>query len=341
MQHVARVLLRAAVVVAAVSASFIAPASAADLLARGPVACPDAGELVFRLERRLGAPLVRSAPLSLRVVFEPPLAGGAHYTARLSVRDEHGTSSERVLSAPDCDGLGDAVAVAITLAIGDAQPAAREPSMAAPAPVSEPHDAPRATTAASASGDGGVLPSPGTGRDPTRWTPVLALSGVVDAGSLPAPALGVGLEAALRHPYWALRVGGTLLFDRHVGIRNAAGAPGAELRFLVGNLSACVVPLGSYHTSSALFACAGWELGQLTAEGTGVSAPRESNQLWSAPRLDAGLSVAVPDTAFRLSLQLTAAAPLKRDDFFLRDLGNVHQVPWAVGRFALAADVAF
>jgi hypothetical protein len=53
------------------------------------------------------------------------------------------------------------------------------------------------------------------------------------------------------------------------------------------------------------------------------------------------LSVAVPDTAFRLSVQVTAAFPLKRDDFFLRDQGNVHEVAGAVGRFALGVDVAF
>jgi hypothetical protein len=349
-----------------------APAWSAELHARGPAACPDASELVFRLERTLGAPLVRDAPLSFRVVFEPPAAASARYTARLSVRDESGASSERVLSALDCDGLGDAVAVAIALAIGGTQPelpepslpssSMTEPSMTAPEPATE-HgsnvavgaeasggasplvvngfDAPGTIGPASAPADGGASPSPAAAEPPTSLSPVLALSGVVDVGSLPAPAPGVSLEAALRESRWALRAGGTVLFERHVGVEDAVGAPGAELSLVVGNLAACGVPLGSYRSSSAVFVCAGWELGRLTARGTGVSAPRAGHQLWSAPRLDAGLSVAVPETAFRLSLQLTAAAPLKQDDFFLRDLGNVHQVPWAVGRFSLGADVAF
>jgi hypothetical protein len=315
-----------------------APLSAAELVARGPAACPDAGEIAFRLERTLGAPLLRSAPLSFSVVFEPPPAAGGRHTARLSVRDELGASSERVLAALDCSELGDAVAVAIALAIGGTKSARPEPSLTAPTPVSEPEGTPSVPTAGSATSDRGAPPLPLVAGEPAKLSPVLALSGIVDAGSLPAPAPGVGLELALRGSRWGLRAGGTLLFDRHVDVRDAAGA---VLRFLAGALSACVVPLGSHHATSAVFACAGWELGQLTAEGEGVSAPRASHQLWSAPRLDAGLSVAVPDTAFRLSVQVTAAFPLKRDDFFLRDQGNVHEVAGAVGRFALGVDVAF
>jgi len=198
-----------------------------------------------------------------------------------------------------------------------------------------------AAVAARALSDGGARPLPTAPEEANGLSPVLAASAIVDVGSLPEPALGVGLEVAVRESRWALRVAGTWLFDQHVALRNETGAPGAELGFLMGSLSGCAVPLGSYRENSAVFVCAGWELGRLTAAGEGVSAPRASHQLWTAPRLEAGLSVAVPDTALRLSMQLAAAVPLKRDDFFLRDLGDVHEVPGVVGRFALGADVAF
>lgn len=338
--------------------SYGTPAAAAELFARGPAACPDANDLAFRLERTLGAPLVRSSPLRFGVVFEPPPSAGGRYTATLSVRDAAGATRERVLGGLDCSGLGDAVAVAIALAIGAAE-AEPTPAEGAAAPQDTPGTAgsvvPDPSTvvvadsggatgpaaAARAPSDGGARPPPAAREASSGLSPVLAASALVDVGSLPAPALGVSLEVAVRESRWALRVAGTWLFDQHVALRDATGAPGAELGFLMGSLSGCAVPLGSYRANSAVFVCAGWELGRLTAAGEGVSAPRASHQLWAAPRLEAGLSVAVPDTALRLNMQLVAAVPLKRDDFFLRDLGNLHEVPGAVGRFALGADVVF
>ncbi len=316
------------------------PARAAELSVEGPAACPDASELAFRVERALGMPLADSAALRFNVRFEAPGTPGSPYTARLAAQGSEPTaaSTERVIRARDCARLGDAVSVAIALAIGssplDAEPAptAEEEMVRTRAgdtgsAAYEPHGAP-ATTAA-----GG-----------TAWSPALAARLLADSGSLPRAGLGVGIGAALRGRKLALDAQATLLFGQHVALAeptSAAGAPGADLSLLIGSLSACVAPFGSFEASFAAVACAGWELGRLSAEGTGVQTPRSVSQWWTAPRLAAGLSWAVPASPLRLGLELSAAAPLKRDDFFLRELGNVHRAPMAVGRLALGVDVSF
>jgi hypothetical protein len=318
-----------------------APASAAELSASGPDGCPDAAELGFRVERAIGMPLAQSVPLRFVVVFEAPRARPGRYTARLQVAGDaaDATGTEREISALDCGGLADAVSVAIALAIGStpAQDAtAFESKRVAAAQIES------SVSGAVTSAGGEDLPDPEPAEtENVAFTPVMAFSMLADRGSLPALGLGVSLGAELRWPQVALRANGALLFDQHVALEGGSGAPGADMSLVLGSLSACTAAIGHFRAALALFACAGWELGRITAVGTGVTTPRRGDQLWSAPRLDAGVSWAAPGTAFRFNLQLSAAAPLKRDDFFLRDLGRIHHPPAAVGRLALGVDVSF
>jgi len=314
------------------------PARAAELSAQGPEECPDATELAFRVERNIGMPLGRAAPLGFAVVFEPPAAEATRYTAHLETRrdaPDGGVSARRDLSARDCGQLGDAVSVAIALALGsrsaafdglapDSEPPSSEPL------TQEPAAAPQDTAAAPMS------PEP----EGSGLRPVMSLAALVDSGSLPSPGAGVGLGAELRARRIAVRAAGTLLFDQHVAL-DGAGGPGADFSLALGSLSVCTTPLGTFRSELVFSACAGWELGRLSAVGTGVSTPRRGNRLWSAPRIDAGVAWAAPGTALGLGLQLSLLAPLERDDFYLRDLGAVHHAPVLVGRLALGADIHF
>jgi hypothetical protein len=322
-------------------------AHASELSVRGPEPCADAAELAFRIERAIGMPLAQAAPLRFVVVFESPATPRAAYTARLEIEGDepHRVHTRRQISARDCARLGDAVSVAIALAIGSNEPqlalAASEAGRASPAQSKATAAFDGAAPLAAGSADAeDVRAPPATEQKDTAFTPVLALSVLLDSGSLPAPGLGVGLGVELRGQRFAVRGNGTLLFDQHVALEEGVAAPGADMSLLFGSLSACTAPVGSFRASFAAFACAGWELGRLAAVGTGVPSPRRGDELWSAPRLDACLSWAAPGTAFRFDIQLTAAAPLKRDDFFLRDLGSVHRPPAAVGRFAVGVDVS-
>jgi hypothetical protein len=359
-----RVLEVALVMTVTCGGAVLAPAAAAELVARGPESCPDATELVFRLERAVGKPLLQSAPLRFSVVFSPPGESGARYTARLEVQGEGVPSSHRVLNAHDCARLGDAVSVAIALAIGsteaaaspseltsqsglafesasgaDARSSARSDARSAPASLAPAVGGAPRTSVEPIADDSGGSPAPREAA-PASLSPLLGLALVMDSGSLPAPGLGLGVGVELRSEHFGVRVGGTVLFDQNVAL-DGTGAAGATMSLWLGSLSACGVPFGSYRAALAGFVCAGWELGRLAAEGTGVSAPRSGDQIWSAPRVDAGLSVALFDTAFRLDLLASALVPLERDEFYLRDVGSVHRVPGAVGRLALGVNVDF
>jgi hypothetical protein len=336
----------AAALAGALSAA--ASARAAELSARGPEQCPEAAELAFRVERAVGMSLAESGPLRFSIVFEPPTAPERRYTARLEVRGEEplAASAQRVLSAHDCGRLGDAVSVAIALAIRSSQVqtgvAASEPERASPAEVTGGALAREHGPAAVGTPVADELSRPSAAAEEgAAFAPVLSLAAVADSGSLPAAGLGAGLGAELRGQRFALRANGTLLFDQHVALEERPGAPGADMSLVLGGLSACTAPIGNFRASVAIAVCAGWELGRLGAVGTGVQTARRGNQLWSAPRVDAGLSWAVPGTALRFNLILIATAPLKRDDFFLRDLGRVHRPPGAVGRLALGVDISF
>jgi hypothetical protein len=330
--------VRAFLVLASVIAGASTPARAAELAAQGPVECPDAAELTFRVERAIGMPIARTPPLRFSVVFE---AAGS-YTARLAVeRRDPPARSARVLGARACKELGDAVAVAIALALGSEQ---RLGSVAAePAPLEAARvdgAAPeRPTSGIADAADGAAAPEADSA--PT-FVPALAVTLVGDAGSLPGVGLGVGLGAELRGPRVALLAGATVLFDRHVALPAASGPePGADMRLMLGSLSACTVPFGTSSSNPAAWLCAGWELGRLEAIGTGIREPRRAGALWSAPRVDVGLSVNAGTAPVRLFTQLTAAAPLNRDDFYLRDWGTVHRPPVVTGRLALGIDVTF
>jgi hypothetical protein len=321
------------------------PGRAAEVSAQGPRLCPNTHELAFRVERSIAMPLREAAPLQFRVIFEPePATGRAErYLARLETRGASlGTapSAERVFHASDCGRLGDLVSVAIALAIGSSTPpseVAHALPLASAGSSSDSNDT-AGTTAALAPEEPTARMAPSS-RD-AGPEPVLSLWLVGDSGSLPAPGAGVGLGFELLAGRWALRAGGTSLFDQHVALQ-AEGDPGADLSLAFAHVSACAAPLGSFRAPLALSACAGWELGSLSAAGTGVRTPRRERQLWSAPRVDAGVSWLAPATPLGLSVRLTALAPVTRDDFYLRDLGRVHRPPAVVGRLAFGVDVHF
>jgi hypothetical protein len=330
-----------------------APALAAELTVTGPDACPDAGELAFRVERSIGVPLAESAALRFEVVFEAPATPGASYTARLRAhgRAAHDATSTRVIRAHDCGRLGDAVGVAIALAIRSPEPAPSGATPAAPSAASSAATTTAGSIVAAAADGSAHDPSVGAPDAPApaeasrareqALRPVLAAFFLADSGSLPSAGVGVGLAAEMRTARLALRLQGALLFEQHVTLASSGGAAGADMSLVLGSASACWSPFGGFRSSLAAFACAGWELGRLAAEGTGVDAPRSGGQLWTAPRLDGGASWALGHRWLRGTLQLSALAPLKRDDFFLRDAGNVHRPPGVVGRVALGVDITF
>jgi len=315
------------------------PAGAAQLEAHGPAECADAAELSFRVERSLGAPLASAAPLRFEVLMQ---RGVDAYVARIRLLDggSGNTAKERVLSAADCGKLADAVSVAIALALGEAESIDWHVESEAAAPASEsPQVVPVAAEPAAAD-DGAAEAPEETPAD--AWVPALSAWFLADAGSLPAPGLGVAIGAELGVGRLRLRALGTLLFEQHTTLETATlPEAGADLQLMAGSLLACTAPFGAARAELTTLACLGLEVGSVSGTGSGVPQPRSGSALWVAPRLDAGLVWSIPASALQLSANLTAATPLNRDEFALTGIGTVHEPPSIIGRIGLGLGVVF
>src|SRR5262249_46367101 len=87
-----------------------APAAAEPAFAwQAPAACPDAGDMPARIERRLGRALDEVAVgISIDIAAEP-----TGYVARVDARAVSVENGERTLTSKRCDELADAVAVIV------------------------------------------------------------------------------------------------------------------------------------------------------------------------------------------------------------------------------------
>src|SRR5688572_19686710 len=114
-----------------------ASAHASDLSWSGPAECSQREQLLFQIERALGASLAETAPFPFQVHVERTTPD---VRARLVVQGDGDASSvkERLLVAPDCSQLVDTLAIAVALAIEaarsevEARPAALASTRAAP-----------------------------------------------------------------------------------------------------------------------------------------------------------------------------------------------------------------
>jgi hypothetical protein len=153
-----------------------------------------------------------------------------------------------------------------------------------------------------------------------RWGLRAALVG--DAGALPGAGLGALLGASLRWQALELQALGTYLPSRQATIEAAGGrAIGAELGLLAGSVLVCA-PALLERPGLELGACAGAELGMLSGEGSGLSAPRSDSTPWWAVRGDLSARWKLGTRGLALEVLAGAVAPLWRDDFAVTDAGR-------------------
>lgn len=209
--------------------------------------------------------------------------------------------SERRLVAPDCDKLVDTLAVAIALAIEAAAPETHEapqPALASAAASGPPRGEPalQAIPAlppppapAENARDTSVTDASSSGAAPPAPTLHVSARVLGDVGSLPAPAIGAGVGAALGWSLWRLELSGALWGERHASLESASipGA-GADLSLITGALGACALPRRENSIELAL--CASWEMGRVSGVGTGITSPRRASGLWLAPGAEVGLT---------------------------------------------------
>jgi hypothetical protein len=312
----------------------VAPAAAAELVLTEPAPCITADELAFRVERLLGQPLSRVEAMQLSVRIEPDRDG---YAARFEVsRPGDVERGQRSLRAASCEELSESLALAIVVAIGSVT----ESSAPASAPVEAASVEPASVEAAPVEA-APVVPADAAEAAPSAEGPRFAASAwmIGDTGTLPAAGFGMGLGVGLTWPSVELRAIGTLLPERE-GTLNAtdSSSPGASIGLLAGSALVCL-PVALEQTALAVALCAGGEVGQLSGSGTQVSVPYHQRTRWAAARFDVAARWAWPETPLALELLVTAAAPFRRDDFILKDLGSVHQPASVIGRLGLGLSV--
>jgi hypothetical protein len=302
---------------------FSAPTVAAELAIDGPTGCVTADDVSFRVERALGQALASTGKESFRVRVA---STSTDYLARLEATEDGRpvVAGARELSARSCEELTQAIALAIALALGT-QLSEPEPS---PTPSEPPVLEP-------------PLPAAPPSEDAGEGPVVSASASLIgDTGTLPVPSLGVGIGLVLGWQSLELRIVGTVL-PRRAGyvVADDPNSPGVDIGLLAGGLLACV-PVAVDVRALRLGACAGGEVGDLSGSGTGVSTPYHHHTWWSAVRLDVVALWAIAETPLALELLLSAAAPLRRDEFILRDIGSVHQPANVLGRAGLGLSVS-
>lgn len=305
-------------------------AAAAELSLVEPAACVTLDELSFRVERLLGQPLASAEALRLSLRVEQETGG---FAARLEVeRPDSAERGVRSLRASSCAELTESLAIAIVVALGDGeQPPAAAPE---PSPVQESSPAPASPEA---------LPPPAAaGEAESSPGPTLAASAwaLVDSGTLPAAALGAALGLGLEWQSVQLRAIGTFVPERE-GKLSASDprSPGVSIGLVAGGAVGCI-PVALQSSSVGMAVCAGAELGQLSGTGTRVIVPYQRRALWAAARVELAARVGLGSAPLSLELLASALAPFTRDEFILRDLGEVHRPASVVGRLGLGLTLA-
>ncbi|NLE89191.1 MAG: hypothetical protein GX607_22635, partial [Myxococcales bacterium] len=276
-----------------------------------------------------GEPLRAEAHVTRHGALDSP---SARERLRVVLRTRRGaTHGARVIEADTCQGVAEAAAVVLALALvspGAAPAAAPLPEdpthPAGPDPAEPRRDPPR--------------PAPPGPRSSSPRDPTLAVGaqGAVDGGALPRWALGGSLLVA-----WVpgrarveVDVRRWLPQSRNVG----TSAVGARFTLTSWGARAChrLGPLGDLE----LAPCVGVDGHWLAAHGYGADANQDASARWAS--LAAGALGRAPLTSWlALRTRVEATVPLARPRFVVERMGAVHQ-PAALGMSAtFGAEVLF
>jgi len=298
-------------------------AHAAELGFSAPTGCLDARALQDEIEQLIGSPLAEVKAVDFAVDIERVIGDQWQVRVRILPRDAtsgDGRARERRIEGGSCDEVASAAAVAVAMAALEREREDRvpEPAPAAASAPGEPASqrSPDRRSERRTSGAAGP-PAHATGTRPLRFG--VAAGGALDVGALPQPAVGAQLE--LFAGYGALRVTalGTLFGSQDTHLPD--GERGGEFQLGLGALLACAEV--QFERVFAL-ACAGFELGQITAAGIDVMDPRERRVGWRALRAEAGLGWPVGQ-GFSLLARAGAVVPLTRPPFVLDETERVHR----------------
>jgi hypothetical protein len=265
-----------------------------DLRWSAPPDCPDRAAFVNTIAEQRGymPPLQPDAPTLFDGRLERTAQG---FTLYVRTRAD-GVPGQRSLTGDDCTTLA-RVAAMIASVLMD-QGVAQEPEAAIEAPPSPPL--------------------------------VLRAQAVVDAGSLPALALGPSLTVGMRLHATSLELGASYLPTQSINVAAAPVQPAAELQLLAGSLGACQALL----PSPELGPCARVEYGRMSGRALELANAGSGSAHWLFAWLGAHIGVELARSLW-LAGDLEAGVRVLRAEFTIGSLGSLHEVPWFVGRARL------
>lgn len=306
-----------------------------------PRGCPDREAIVRRLSDALA-----DAPAGLGTGWQVRgriNAGREGWVLVLQLRApsaaEVALPAERVLSARDCNDLGEAAAVAVAIALDDAsneREVAPNGGVASEAPpeATSSQEASPAVPAARGQADPvtdraeDVALAPTAAGEPVRLA--LAADGVLDSASLGGLAWGASLELS----GWWRRFGagayGLWLAPRATQLGTGQQA---EFSLLGGGLRACYRAPADWLWVSP---CVGLELGRFAAESDGLRAGRDVHDTWLAGSVGVALGSRLLD-ALGLHSRVELVLPTGRQEYLV-DEQVVHRVPAATLRWLVGID---
>jgi hypothetical protein len=164
---------------------------------------------------------------------------------------------------------------------------------------------------------------------------VLAMA-VVEALAVPGVSVGVLAGGGLRIGIVDLSVEGLWTAPRRRSVATPPGA-GANFSLLTGRLRGRVALIEGW---LELAPCAGFELGWLSGESFGVSAPSSGGALWIAPLVGAEARVFVHEL-IAITTRLDGSFPLARPAFVIAGVGPVTEPGAASLRAELGVSVYF
>ncbi len=242
------------------------------------------------------------------------------YQADLRILEPDGSLAERSLRASSCDEAVEGIALVVALAVDPhasltATGSAGDPELVAlqDAPAAAPEAAPAREPRRAAP------PAPTVDQDarPSRLPLEVRVSGGYGSALTPRRAPAVAAAVARSVAWGAFEP--TLRVDYLHGFARSARNQEGEARFaadLLG-LEACPLVLGA-GTRLELEACARWELGRVSAEGSDTSAPKLRHRLWSAGGLELGAGAGLTQQWW-LGLAAQLVAPTTRDRYVLNE----------------------
>jgi hypothetical protein len=346
--------------------------------------CPSQEELLGEVGKLLGDRANREAskePIPVKATVSRE-AGGS-FVVRLETPGEGGTQA-RELRGATCKAVADAAALILALMIDP--DAAMTPEEEAPTATkrtdedqrgrseksptnTEPTSSPRLESAPPSKSPRPPSAAPTTTttttttaktKDPTRAAPTeadptqpielrLGAWAGADIGSLPGLAPGFGALGSIAFGAPRLAIG-IAFWPDNAGTLAALPSAGSDVGLLAGEIGLCSALL---QKPLEIAPCAAVEIGQLFAEGFGVSDPRRGASVWVALKGGGALlwrpfqkqkqqQQQTPNPLDRLGItaRIELVIPLVRPRFVIEGIGPVHSPAALAGRGSLGLEIS-